>query len=44
MQVQNPVQVPVAFAAIAANMVWQRCLAIDAWQIFDLARKYLVTN
>jgi hypothetical protein len=36
MQVQNPVQAPIAFEAIAAKIVWQRCLAIDAWQIFYL--------
>lgn len=36
MQVQNPVQAPLAFEATAAKMVWQRCLAIDAWQIFHL--------
>jgi hypothetical protein len=39
MQVQNPVQAPIAFEAIAAKIVWQRGLAIDAWQIF-----YLTTN
>jgi hypothetical protein len=37
MQVQNPVQAPIGFEAIAAKIVWQRCLAIDAWQIFYLA-------
>jgi len=31
MQVQNPVQAPIAFEAIAAKIVWQCCLAIDAW-------------
>jgi len=36
MQVQNPMQAPIAFEAIAAKIVWQRCLAIDAWQIFYL--------
>jgi len=36
MQVQNPVQAPLAFEAIAAKIVWQRCLAIDAWQICHL--------
>ena len=36
MQGQNPVQAPIAFEAIAAKMVWQCCLAIDAWQIFYL--------
>jgi hypothetical protein len=32
MQMQNPVQSPIAFEAIAAKIMWQRCLPIDAWQ------------
>jgi len=36
MQVQNPVQAPIAFEVIAAKILWQRCLAMDAWQIFYL--------
>jgi hypothetical protein len=31
MQVQNPVQAPIGFEAIAAKIVWQCCLAIGAW-------------
>jgi hypothetical protein len=30
------VQAPIAFEAIAAKIVWQHCLAIDAWQILYL--------
>jgi len=39
MSVQDPVQPPIAFEAIAANIVWQCYLAIDAWQIFCLAKE-----
>ncbi len=38
---QDPVQPPVAFEAIAANIVWQCYLAMDTWQMFCLAQKQL---